>query len=317
MIMSRFGMHVRGVVAAALGVTMLLATVACGTTDDASPAGASRSSSTSGEMEGYDLGSVKKDPKIAALLPASVTKDGKFSVGVETTYAPAEFVAKDGKTAIGYDMDLARALAAVFGLKEESVSAPFDSIIPSIGSKFDAGLSGFTVTPERIKAVDFVSYFSTGSTLVVKHGNPQQVKPKELCGHSVGVQIGTVQEGSVNDANQRCKADGKPAIRVLAQKLQTDITTAVVTGKADAFYADTPVAGYAVKQTNNQLQTIGGNDDPVPEGIAIKKGDQGTVEAVRQAMQKLMDDGTYGKILEYWGVSVGAIKTAEINPKVA
>lgn len=315
--MTVFGLneHACRALTGVLASALLLATAACGTTDTGDASSASGSSSTT-QLQGYDTSGVKKDAAIAALLPQSVTKDGKFTIGVETTYAPAEFLAQDGKTAIGYEMDLAKALARVFGLKEETASAPFDSIIPAVGSKYDVGFSAFTVTSERIKAVDFVSYFDAGSTMVVKHGNPKKINPDNLCGTTVGVQIGTVQETSMGDASAKCKAAGKQAIEVQAQKQQTDITTAVITGKADAFYADTPVAGYAVKQTGSQLQTIGANTGAVPEAIAIKKGDASTVEAVQKGMQKLIDDGTYGKILDYWGVSAGAVKTAEVNPKV-
>ncbi len=49
------------------------------------------------------------------------------------------------------------------------------------------------------------------------------------------------------------------------------------------------------------------------QGIAIKKGDD-TDKAVQKAMQKLMDDGTYMKILKHWGVESGALDKAEINP---
>jgi polar amino acid transport system substrate-binding protein len=86
--------------------------------------------------------------------------------------------------------------------------------------------------------------------------------------------------------------------------------------KADVFYADSPVAGYAVKLTNGTLQTIGNDVDVAPEGIIIKKGDAATAQAVQKALQKLMDDGTYKKILGHWGVSSGAIEKAEINPAV-
>lgn len=308
---------IKPVLAACLSLTMLASFAACGTTDDAATGGSSRgSASTSSDAQGYDTSSVKKDDELAALLPESITKDGKFTIGVETTYAPAEFLAQDGKTAIGFDIDLAKALAATFGLEEESVSAPFDSIIPAVGTKYDVGLSSFTVTPERIEAVDFVSYFNAGSTFVVQKGNPKNVDTDNLCGVSVGVQIGTVQEEEMNKAKAQCEADGKKPVEVQASKLQTDITTAVVTGKAAAFYADTPVAGYAVKQTGDKLQTIGENKGAVPEAIAIKKGDSKTVEAIHKAVQKLIDDGTYKKILDYWGVADGAVKQAEVNPKV-
>ena len=115
---------------------------------------------------------MKKDASIAALLPDSVTKDGKFTVGMDTSYAPAEFLAEDGKTPVGYDVDLVKAMANIFGLKADPVTANFDSIIPSVGSKYDIGVSSFTVTNERLDSVDFVTFYKAGSTWVTKKGNP-------------------------------------------------------------------------------------------------------------------------------------------------
>lgn len=102
----------------------------------------------------------------------------------------------------------------MFGLKENTVSSTFDSIIPSVGSKYDIGISSFTVTKERMQAVDFVTYFKAGSTYVVQKGNPNKVDSSNLCGVKVAVQTGTTQEEEVNKANEQCKADGKDAIDI-------------------------------------------------------------------------------------------------------
>ena len=302
--------------ACALSVAMLFAGAACGTSDGSDDAASSDSGSKSSELTGYDVSSVQKDDDIAKLLPDYVTKDSKLTIGMDTSYAPAEFLAEDGKTPVGFDVDLSKALAAVFGLKENTVSSTFDSIIPSVGSKYDIGISSFTVTKERMEAVDFVTYFKAGSTFVVQKGNPNKVDSSNLCGVKVAVQTGTTQEEEVNKANEQCKADGKDAIDIQSSKLQTDVTTAVASGKADIFYADTPVAGYAIKQTGDTLEALGEDVGVTPEAVAVKKGDSKTAEAVQKAIQKLMDDGTYKKILDTWGVSSGAVDKAEINPSV-
>ena len=117
-----------------LSVAMLATGAACGTSDD-SDASASKSSSKSSELTGYDVSGVKKDDAIAKMLPDYVTKDGKLTIGTNPSYAPAEFLDADGKTQIGYDMDLARAMGNIFGLETEIVSSNFDTIIPAIGSK--------------------------------------------------------------------------------------------------------------------------------------------------------------------------------------
>ena len=145
----------------------------------------------------------------------------------------------------------------MFGLEVVPQTSNFDSIIPSIGTKYDIGISSFTITPERMEAVDFVSMFKAGSTWVVKKGNPNKVAASDLCGLKIAVQTGTTQEEEVNAAAKQCKADGKSEVQILSNKLQTDVTTNVATGKADVFYADSPVAGYAIAQTEDTLEALG------------------------------------------------------------
>ena len=295
-----------------LSVAMLATGAACGTSDD-SDASASKSSSKSSELTGYDVSGVKKDDAIAKMLPDYVTKDGKLTIGMDTSYAPAEFLAADGKTPVGFDVDIAKALAGVFGLEADPETANFDSIIPAVGAKYDIGISSFTVTKERLEAVDFVSHFNAGSAWAVKKGNPNKVDTSDLCGKKVAVQTATMQETAANKMAKQCKADGKAEMDVISSKLQTDVTTNVVTGKADVFYADSPVAGYAIAQTDGELETLGKTEGIAPEGIVVKKGDQQMDEALQKALQKLIDDGTYMKILKYWGAQDGAISKPEIN----
>ena len=297
----------------ALSAAMIVSLGACGTSEK-SDSTASGDSESSSNTTGYDVSGVTKDDDIAAMLPESVTKDGKLTVGMDTSYAPAEFLAEDGKTPIGFDVDIAKVLANMFGLEAVPQTSNFDSIIPSIGTKYDIGISSFTITPERMKAVDFVSMFKAGSTWVVKKGNPNKVDTSDLCGLKIAVQTGTTQEEEVNAAAKQCKTDGKSEVQILSNKLQTDVTTNVATGKADVFYADSPVAGYAIAQTEDTLEALGEDVGVTKEAVAIKKGDSDTAKAVQAALQKLMDDGTYMKILKHWGVEAGAIDKAEINP---
>ena len=111
----------KAVAACALSVAMLFAGAACGTSDGSDDAASSDSGSKASELTGYDVSLVQKDDDIAKLLPDYVTKDGKLTIGTNPSYAPAEFLDADGKTQIGYDMDLARAMGNIFGLDTEIV----------------------------------------------------------------------------------------------------------------------------------------------------------------------------------------------------
>ena len=300
--------RLKALTAAMLSAAMMVSVAACGTTDTAdSGSGDSKTATT-----GYDVSSIAKDDELAKLVEGNTVKSGELSVGMELSYAPAEFLAEDGKTPTGYDVDLSKAIGKVLGLKTKIVSSMFDTIVPSVGTKYDLGITAMTITKERMDSVDFVSYYRAGSTWTVQKGNPKKIDSSDLCGNKIAVQTGTVQEEEANTIAKGCEADNKA--EVMSYKRQAEAATAVATGKADAFYADSPVAGYAISQTDGQLEALGDVEGVAKQGIAVKKGNTQLAEAVQKAVQKLMDDGTYMKILKHWGVESGALDKAEINP---
>lgn len=296
--------------AAAAALSVLL--TACGGGDEASTAG----SSASAAFTGFDVSSVQKDDEVAALLPAEVADDGVLTVGMDTSYAPADFLAEDGTTPIGYDVDIAKALGAVLGVQVQIQSADFAGIIPAIGSKYDIGVSSFTIRADREEQVNMISYFQAGEAYAVQAGNPKGVDGTDLCGLTVGVQTGTVEDDELTAVMEQCAADGKDAIEPLRYEAQSDVTTALVGGKADIMWADSPIIAYAVSQTGGKLEQLGEPFASAPQGIVVAKDDEALTKAVQAAMQKLIDDGVYGDILAAWGNEAGAVTTAELNPTV-
>ena len=95
----------------ALSAAMIVSLGACGTSEKSDSAASSDSESSS-NTTGYDVSGVTKDDDMASMLPESVTKDGKLTVGMDTSYAPAEFLAENGKTPVGFDVDIAKAVQA-------------------------------------------------------------------------------------------------------------------------------------------------------------------------------------------------------------
>src|SRR6476661_9400749 len=156
----------------------------------------SSSTSTSGAtVAGTTSAATAANAKIAAEVPAAVKSKGTLIVAADASYPPNEFIGKDGKTVEGMDPDLAQALAGVMGLKAKVVNASFDGIIPGLAAKkFDLGMSSFTDTKEREKTVDFVTYFSAGTSFYVKaQGGPPINNLAGLCGHKVAAEKGTTQ----------------------------------------------------------------------------------------------------------------------------
>ena len=107
------------------------------------------------------------------------------------------------------DADLAKALAGVMGLKADVKNATFDSIIPGLAAhKYDLGMSSFTDTKEREQTVDFVTYFTAGTSFYVKRqGGPAVVNTlADLCGKTVAVEKGTTQQTDAEAQSKKCGA---------------------------------------------------------------------------------------------------------------
>ena len=300
----------------AAGILAAVTLTACGA-DATTPDGSASAGSVAADPadRSYDVSGVQKVDEIAALLPQEIAETGKLIVGASTDYAPAEFRAEDLQTAIGYDVDLSKALAQVLGLEAEVQDAEFASILPAIGTKFDVGISSFTIRPDRIQEANMISYITAGSSYAVKKGNPENLDPDDVCGQSIAVQTGTWQEEEITTFSADCTAAGKEAIEILSYPRQSDATTNVVGGKAAAFYADSPVASYASALTGDQLEVVGGIRDAAPQGIVVAKDDAELTEAMQKAMQHLMDDGTWKSILDSWGVEDASLTEAELNPQ--
>ena len=251
---------------------------------------------------------------IAAKVPSSVKSRGTLSVAADATYAPNEFIAPDGHTVIGMDADLARALGAVMGLRVNMINATFDTIIPGLASgKYDLGMSSFTDTKARQQTVDFVTYFSAGTSFYVKaSGGPAVTSLADLCGHTVAVEKGTTQQSDAQAQVSKCKSAGKGAPTVQVFNDQNAVNLALSSGRAQVAMADSPVADYQVKQSNGTFKLSGQPYGTAPYGIAIPKNN-GMAPVVLAALKHLMANGTYQRILAHWGVQSGAITSPVIN----
>jgi polar amino acid transport system substrate-binding protein len=290
-----------------LGLVLAVALVAAGCGDNGDSGGGST---------GTTAAAPAVDEALAAKVPDAVKSDGKIVVGTDTTYSPNEFLDTDGKTPIGWDIELFAAVAAKLGLKADFRPAKFPDIIPGIESgKYEIGVSSFTINDERKQQVNMVSYFNAGTQWGTKKGNPSGIQPDDACGKKVAVQTGTVQETEDLPKRQAaCKSAGKPAITIDSYQDQGQATAAVVSGKDDAMLADSPVVAYAVKQTNGQLELLGDIYEAAPYGYVIKKDQTDFAQATADAVKALISDGTYKTILEKWGVQAGAIDNPAVNP---
>jgi polar amino acid transport system substrate-binding protein len=313
----------RSRVAALIGAVALLAAAivaaGCGSDDNESTTGGT---STSAEKTATPGINETKDSKIAAEVPSAIAQKGTLTVAADATYAPNEFIAKDGHTVIGMDPDLMKALGQVMGLKTTVKNVTFDSILPGLAAKkYDVGASSFTVTKEREKTVDFVTYANVGTSFFVPaDGGPDIGSLDDLCGHKVAAEKGTTQADDATAQNKKCKSAGDPGVTVQVYPDQNAVNLALTSGRADVGMGDSPVVSYAVDQSGGKLKLSGNQYAASAYGLASPKG-SGLEKPMLDALKKVMDDGTYEKIFTYWGLDAAGgngcpctIDNPEINP---
>ena len=313
-------MHAKKILTALTLTATAAALTACAdptTNTDTQGTDAKDSTATNAAHTSYDVSAIPTVDEIAALVPEDIKKRGTLRNGASTGYAPAEYMDADGQTPIGYDIDINKALAKVMGLHEgETKHSEFPTIIPALGTKFDVGISSFTITSEREHQVNMVSYLNVGSAWGVTAGNPKNFDPSEPCGSTIAVQTGTAQEEYAATLSKECVAAGKSKITVMPHELQTDIATKLIGGQYDATLADSTVIGYASSQSAGKIEQLGDTFESAPQGVAIAKDDAQLTEAIQKSMQYLMDNGYLKDILATYGADNAALTTADLNPHV-
>lgn len=297
--------------------TALIAVIAFAAVTVAAGCGSSdNNSTTSGSRTATPNINVPKDPKIAAEVPQAIASTGQLTVAADATYPPNEFIATDGKTIIGMDADLAKAIGQVMGLTAKVQNVTFDSIIPGLAAgKYDLGMSSFTDTKEREKTVDFVTYLIYGTLFYTNSDGPTITSLDQLCGHKVAAEKGTTQADDATAQITKCTDAGKPGVTVEVFPDQNGVNLALSSGRADVAMADSPVVQYIVDQSNGKFKTSGSPYGTAPYGIAIPKN-SGMTQPVLDAVKALMADGTYKKILEYWDLT-GSISNPQVNAGVS
>lgn len=304
---------------AIVGLVSLVA-VGCGSNSPSSNSSASSSTGATTTVAGI---AITADPSLAAMLPDSIKSSGILRVAMNIPYPPWEMYASVGsKEVTGLDWDLSQALAAKLGVKAQADQLPFDSMIPAVqAGKEDVVISAVYDSKVREQVLDFVDYAYDGTTILVPKGNPKQIKSlDDLAGKTVDVVTSSSQAKMADELQAKFKADGKPAMNLLQLPNSSDLTLALVSGKAEASLTDLSAGAYAAKTYNdgNAFEIVIDPADPngyTPGlvGAGVLKGNTQLLDSLQKALQSLIDDGTYAKFLDLYGLAPAAVKSAEIN----
>ncbi|MET8856798.1 ABC transporter substrate-binding protein [Streptomyces sp. NPDC004579] len=263
---------------------------------------------------------------LADKLPKAIRDAGVIKVGSDIAYAPVEFKDSSGKV-VGIDPDLAAAMGKQLGVKFDFQNGTFDTLLTGLRSKrYDMAMSAMTDTKDRQEGidsdtgkkvgegVDFVDYFTAGVSIYTPKGKTQDIKTwADLCGKKIAVQRGTVSEDLAKSESKKCTGGKKIAIEAYDNDQQAQ--TRLRGGGADAGSSDFPVAAYAVKTSGGgkDFEIVGDQVEAAPYGIAVAKSNTQLRDALQAALDAIIKNGEYDKVIAKWGVDAGAVKTAVVN----
>ncbi len=242
----------------------------------------------------------------AKVQPPAILQAGTLKICAPNDGTPPNVYHDESGELVGSEVDLGKALAAQMGLKSQFVESSFAAVIPTLQAKqCDVIMAQLYIKPEREAVVDFVPYVYSGTGIAVAKEKPADVTGLDdsLCGKKVMVAVATTAESLAMEQSDKCTAAGKPAVDVNRSN-QADVSLQQLqNGQVDAFMDTAETLGYYQTKTGAKIQTVGAPFGTIKIGAATLKGNTALHDAIAAALGELESNGTYGKILDEWGMS--------------
>lgn len=242
----------------------------------------------------------------AKVAPPAILEANTLTICAPNDGSPPNVYHDESGNLIGSEVDLAKALAAQMGLTAKFHESSFATVIPTLQAKqCDVIMAQLYIKPEREAVVDFVPYVYSGTGIAVSEDKPADITglDESLCGKKVILAVATTAESLAKEQSEKCIAAGKPPVDI-TRTSQGDVSIQQVqNGQVDAYMDTAESLGYYATKTGAKIEPVGKPFGTIQIGAATRKGDTTLHNAIAQALGELESNGTYGKILEQWGMS--------------
>lgn len=220
-----------------------------------------------------------------------VKEAGVITIGNSPDYPPFESIGDSGER-VGFDIDLMNALAAKMGVKVKWVTMDFAAIVTAVQSgQVDMGMSGFSISPDRAKQVSFTDAYIASGQVIVTRNDSGIASAEDLKGKKIAVQLGTTGE------QQADKVENAEVVKPESY----NIAFMMLRNKAaDAVIADLSVADEFMKQ--GTFKRAGEPLSYEEFAMITRKGNDGVLKALNEALAAIKADGTYDAIVKKWNL---------------
>ncbi len=250
-------------------------------------------------------------PDLVKLLPPDTRT---FTLAVALGSPPDDFRDAQGEVA-GWEIDIVRAATQSLGLALDIRPATFDTLIPGLQAhRFDGAVGQMGITEPRIKAIDMIGTLIGSELFAALADSSLKVDTlADLCGLTVGTTRGSREMVFAAGQNPQCEAAGKKPINALAFSDGNGAAEALMSRRVDLYWLGSTAISYFVAQSHGRTKVVGHYTDPSYLGVALPKG-SAMAAPLQAAIQHIMDDGTYARIVAKWGLAEDAVKQAPLNP---
>ena len=296
---------------AALAIASVVSVAGCGS-------GSAPSGTASSPQQQSTASAIQSaQPSLATQLPADVANARVLTVGVAVGSPPDDYLDANHNL-VGWEPELVAAAAQSLGLKADFKPASFDSLIPGLqANRYNAAIGQFGVSGAREKIIDFVTTLQSNELFAARSDSALTITDlTTLCGHSVATTRGSREATFAATQSQQCTARAKHPIDVQVYQDSNQAALALLSKRADVFWLGATAIGYFIAQSKGQTKLVGQYLKPNPLGIALPKNSS-LGKSLQQAVQHLIDDGTYAKILKKWGIENLSVTRSELNPNIA
>lgn len=268
-----------GAIAASFAMVGALALAGCGNSGSSAGSASKAGSAASDDSGSYEL-----------------VKDGTLTVATSPDFPPFENL--DNDEYVGFDMDLARAVAKEMGLEVEFKNIQFDGILPAIaaGGQADVGWSGITVDPDRAKQVDFSdTYYMDDQSIVTMKDNADVTADNVADSLNKDTVVLAVQSGTSGETYAK---ENFPNAKVQPYGNATDCFAAMQSGQATAVVTNLAVGKKMVADAYQDAQVVKEVSTGEEYAVAVSKDNPELTKAVNKALKKLEDDGTIDELVQ-------------------
>jgi polar amino acid transport system substrate-binding protein len=251
----------------------------------------------------------------AIALPERIRRAGRLVVATFPNYPPLTYRDPGTNARLGFDVELAEAIARELRLTVDWQEMPFVQFFPSLATgRIDFALGGISDLPARRGPIDFVNYLRTGAQFLTLDRNAALRAPADLCGKRVGASRSTNWPRDIEAWSQaNCVAQGRPPIAVVGTEGSVDARTQLRTERLDASVQGNETIGWLQGQEPNTYRTLGQPFTSNLTGIPIASSEPVLRDAVKAALERLLANGGYAALLRKHGLEANGLSAITIN----